>query len=280
MRFLQFILSHSIFISFCAAALCMQTNILLHIPHDVNIYGFILCSTLCSYNFYWLLSKFYFSDRKLTSAFAKRHLSFIVIFIAAGAGMLFFLLNLWHLLPYIFGGLLLTLLYSLPLWPFSFAVKLQKAGFFKTTLLALTWAYVTVILPAADALHTESRPVLALLITRFCFMLLLCIIFDMRDISVDKMHGLRSLATDLSRRTLSIIINIVFLCFLISGLLVRVYFHDNLQMAFFMLTGFITYFVYRLSLKPQGYIFYYFLVDGLMLISAAGTFAAAALQSS
>jgi hypothetical protein len=42
-------------------------------------------------------------------------------------------------------------------------------------------------------------------------------------------------------------------------------------MIFFLLTGGIAFFVYRLSLKPQGYIFYYFLVDGLMLISAAGT---------
>ena len=271
MKVLQFILSHSIFISICAAALCMQTNILLHIPHDVNIYGLILCSTLCSYNFYWLLSKFYFSSRTISLAFARKHFSFIVIFVVAGAGMLFFLLQNFYLLPYIFGGLLLTLLYSLPLWPFRFAVQLQKAGFFKTTLLALTWAYVTVILPAAGVLHTEATPVLALLLTRFCFMLLLCIIFDMRDISVDKMHGLRSLATDLSKRTLSIIINIAFIFFFISGLLVRVYFHDNLQMIFFLLTGGITFFVYRLSLKPQGYIFYYFLVDGLMLISAAGT---------
>jgi hypothetical protein len=279
MKILQFILSHSIFISICAAALCLQANILLHLPHNLNIYGFILCSTLCSYNFYWLLSKFYFSNRIVSLAFVKRHFSFMLLFTLAGAGMIFFLLRIWDLLPYIVGGICLTLLYSLPLWPLPISKKLQKAGFFKTTLLALTWAYVTTILPAARVLHTETAPVLALLTTRFCFMLLLCTIFDMRDISVDKMHGLRSLATDLSKRTLSVIINIVFICFFISGLLVRFYFHDNLQMVFFLLTGIITFFVYRLSLKPRGYIFYYFLVDGLMLISAAGTWIAAALQS-
>ena len=278
MKILQFILSHSIFISFCAAALCLQADILLHLPHNVNIYGFILCSTLCSYNFYWLLSKFYFSNRLVSRAFVKRHFSFVVLFTLAGAGMFFFMLRIWDLLPYIIGGICLTLLYSLPLWPFSFSKKLQKAGFFKTTLLALTWAYVTTILPAARVLHTETAPVLALLAARFFFMLLLCTIFDMRDISVDKMHGLRSLATDLGKRTLGIIITIVFICYLISGLLVRFYFHDDLQMAFFLLTGIITFFVYRLSLKPRGYIFYYFLVDGLMLISAAGTWMAAALQ--
>ena len=277
MKILQFILSHSIFISICAAALCLQADVLLHLPHDVNIYGFILCSTLCSYNFYWLLSKFYFSNTIVSLAFAKRHFSFIVLCAIAGAGMIFFLLRILDLLPYIVGGIFLTLLYSLPLWPLSFATKLQKAGFFKTTLLALTWAYVTTILPAVRVLHTETAPVLALLAARFFFMLLLCTIFDMRDISVDKMHGLRSLATDLSKRTLSVIINIVFICYLISGLLVRFYFHDDLQMVFFLLTGIITFIVYRLSLKPQGYIFYYFLVDGLMLISAAGTLIGAAL---
>jgi hypothetical protein len=30
--------------------------------------------------------------------------------------------------------------------------------------------------------------------------------------------------------------------------------------------------VYKLSLKPKGYIFYYFLVDGLMLLSAAASY--------
>jgi len=41
MRWLQFILSHSIFISICAAALCYQTFELLHIPFNYFIYGLV-----------------------------------------------------------------------------------------------------------------------------------------------------------------------------------------------------------------------------------------------
>jgi len=36
----------------------------------------------------------------------------------------------------------------------------------------------------------------------------------------------------------------------------------------FLITGGFVWWVYTLSLKNQGYLFYYFLVDGLMLVSA------------
>lgn len=274
MRFLHFILSHSIFIALCAAGLCYQTVTLLHLSHEKNIYGFIFFSTLCGYNFYWLLSKYYFSDRKLNTAFLKRHFSFLLLFVIAAAGTAFFFVRIIDRWPVILIGMLLTLSYSLPLWPFSFAKKLQKAGFFKTTLLSLTWAYVTVALPAAGLISSMLMPVAALFLARFFFMLLLCIIFDMRDISIDKMHGLHSLATDLSRKMLDLIVLMVFILYIAAGILVRYYFHDNAQVVSFIVTGLIVVLVYRFSLKPRQYIFYYFLVDGLMLISAAGTYIA------
>lgn len=274
MRFLHFILSHSIFIACCAAGLSCQTNILLAGNADLNVAGFIFFSTLCGYNFYWLMSKFYFSDRRLNSIFFKRHWSFFLLFGLSGAGILFFLLRLWFLLPYICIGGLLTLLYSLPLWPFGFSKYLQRAGFFKTTLLSLTWAYVTVVLPAVSVPFIKLMPVAILFCARFSFMLLLCIIFDMRDISVDKMHGLHSLATDVGKRSLDIIINLAFFLYVFAGMMVRYYFKDDMQIIAFAFTGLLVWIVYRLSLKPRKYIFYYFLVDGLMLISAAFTWIA------
>lgn len=274
MRFLRFILSHSIFIACCAAALCLQTNILLHIPNNTDIFCFVFFSTLCSYNFYWLLSKFYFSERKFDTLFFKKNMNFFLLFFIATAGTLFFLTNLKSVYIYVIGAVALTLLYSLPLWPFAFSKKLQQAGFLKTILLSFTWAYVTTLIPAAIVLPGYIIPVLILFIARFFFMLLLCTIFDMRDIALDKMHGLHSLATDVGKMKLKIIIVFVFLFYIFAGLLLRFYFKENAQMTAFIITGFIVWAVYRLSLKPRGYIFYYFLVDGLMLISALATFVA------
>ena len=274
MRFLHFILSHSIFIAFCALGLCYQTALVLHIQNDFNLYAFVFFSTICSYNFYWLLSKFYFTDRKIYVGFIKTHLSFVIIFILAFVATFYFLFKLPSLIPYVLGGVFFTLLYSLPLWPFKFAKSLQKVGFFKTVLLAFTWAYITTILPAVNLLETNVLLVCVLLAARFCFMLLLCIIFDKRDITVDKSHGLHSLATDTAPKTLDSIIYIVFISYFIVGLLLRYHFNDKPQMFAFLITGGFVWWVYTLSLKKQGYLFYYFLVDGLMLVSATGSFIA------
>lgn len=274
MRFLHFILSHSIFIACCAMALCYQTNVLLHLPQNANLYGFVFFSTICSYNFYWLLSKFYFSDRKLDVLFFKRHISFVCIFLLATSGTLYFLFSLPAILPFIITAVFLTLLYSLPLWPFVALKKLQPLGFFKTVLLSLTWAYTTTFLPASSMLYQNILPVALLFTARFCFMLLLCIIFDKRDISIDKLHGLRSLATDLSQQQLNTIIHIVFLCYFVMGLILRYHFNDKPQMFAFLITGAFVWQVYNLSLKKRAYLFYYFLVDGLMLVTALGTFIA------
>ncbi len=274
MRFLHFILSHSIFIALCAVGLCYQTSLLLHVAHSSFIYLFVFFSTICSYNFYWLLCKWYFDATKLAVTFFKRHLSFFIIFLVALLGVCYSLFHILLLIPYVFLGMFFTLLYSLPLWPFAFSKKLQRLGFFKTVLLAFTWTYVTTILPAMSLLVNDFFTIVLLFAARFFFMLLLCIIFDKRDVTVDKTHGLHSLATDTHSDKLNVIVNIVFVAYFIMGLVLRYQFNDKPQMFAFLITGGFVWFVYTLSRKKQGYLFYYFLVDGLMLISAVGSYLA------
>ena len=274
MKWLQFILSHSIFISFCAFALCCQSFQLLHIPINFFICWLIFFSTLSSYNFYWLISKYHFSDDKNPGYFLQKHFSNVFFFLIAALGLLYNLYLLQQLLPSVIIAVLLTLLYSIPLWPVKQLEFTRKAGFLKTGLLAFTWAYVTVIIPAQQGILISSLSVGLLFAARFLFMLMLCIIFDSRDINVDKIHSLRSLATDVSRQTLAVIMTIAFIFYLANGFLLRYYFDDTAQVIAFFITGIVVLLVYRLSLKKQNYFFYYFLVDGLMLFSAAATFVA------
>lgn len=273
MRWLQFLLSHSIFIAFCAVALCWQTDIILHLEPDYWLYSFVLFSTLSSYNFYWLLSKYSFSGTSLPALIHKNR-SYLFLFFVALLGMLVAFAQLIYLSWHILVAIILTLLYALPLFPFAFAKTLRKAGFIKTSLLAFTWSYVTVVLPSADNFFVADRVVLLLLAARFCFMLMLCSIFDRRDIKIDKMHGLHSLATDVGQHALKIIMIICFVGYLTAGILVRQYVADNWQLIAFCITAVILWIVYRLSLKKQGYHFYYFVVDGLMLLSAFLSFLA------
>jgi 4-hydroxybenzoate polyprenyltransferase len=277
MRWLHFILSYSIFSSLCAMALCYQSFTLLHIRPDAFVYVFIFFSTLSSYNFYWLISKYTFSKQATFSRFIKNNLLYIFFFLLAGMGMMVSLYFLPQVYPHVAIAIVLTLLYSLPLWPFKFSVFLRKAGVLKTILLAFTWAYVTVIIPAVPVLFTEGKAVIILMTARFFFMLMLCSIFDRRDKKIDEIHALRSLATEVSQRTLHAIMILTFIVYLAAGFLVRYHFSDNNQLFAFLITGLVVWWVYRLSLKEQGYIFYYFLVDGLMLFSAGTTFIATLL---
>jgi 4-hydroxybenzoate polyprenyltransferase len=277
MRALHFILSHSIFVACCAVALCFQTNILLHISHNKNLYGVIFFSTLCSYNFYWLLSKFYFSNRKFDSLFIKKQFTFFLIFLVAAIGTCYFVWKLSSLLPYILIGVFFTLLYSLPLWPFLFSKKLQHAGFFKTILLSLTWAYVTTFLPVLNISNTNFTPTLSVILlfaVRFFFMLLLCIIFDTRDISIDKIHGLHSLATDVGKKKLLIILALVYILHIFTALVFCFYYANVAQAIAFILVGIVFWMMYVQSLKNNDYVFYYFGVDGLMLLSTVGSYVA------
>lgn len=274
MRWLQFILSHSIFISICAAALCYQTFQLLHLPPNNFIYGLVFFATLSSYNFYWLISKYHFSDSGSLFPFVLKHISNFTIFIFAGIGLLFCLYFLPAIIPVISVSVLLTLLYSLPLWPVKKFKLIRKAGFLKTVLLAFTWTFVTIMIPVQQVILFSNRSLGLLFIARFLFMLMLCVIFDSRDIKIDKIHSLRSLATDVSRKALQIIMAIVFVLYLAAGFLLRYYFDDHAQLIAFLITGLVTLLVYRLSQKKQGYLFYYFLVDGMMLFSAAATYLA------
>lgn len=273
MRLLFFILSHSIFIAICAVALCFQTALLLHINLTGWLYSFVFFSTLCSYNFYWLLSGFAFSGQPVKLFFKKYQTNIIVFFIAA-IGLLFSLPHISNLLPVIILGLFFTLLYTIPLLPFKALQFARKAGLLKTLLLAFTWAFVTVYIPYRQVPTASSLTLLLLFNNRFLFMLMLCIIFDARDTKVDKIRGLQSLTTLVAPLTIRYIMGAVFIAYIINGVVFRIFYNEPMQIIALFVTGIVAAVVYFFSLIKQGYFFYYFLVDGLMLFSAMAAYVA------
>lgn len=275
MKWLQFILSHSIFVALCAAALCWQTGLLLHLPDDIYLYGFVFFSTLCSYNFYWLISQYYSSPtgQSAIDLLIKKPVQLFIFFVAAtGVAWCFFLsgLNIGIVVP----GILLTLLYAVPLMPYRFLHFTRKLGVLKTILLAFTWTYVTACIPVMHHHGELTDTSLFIISRRFLFMLMLCIIFDSRDVAVDKIRGMRSLATDLSPRTLRLLI--IFLFILLFGtnfayVWAGISIPHTIALQVSTIALLITYFYSR---RKQGYFYYYFFVDGIMLFSAVATFVA------
>jgi hypothetical protein len=278
MRCLHFIVSHSIFIAICAVALCFKTALLLHGNLSVYLYAVVFFSTICSYNFYWLLSGYIFSGQAL-QLFFKQHYSNIIVFAIAAAGLLFSLFKIPGLLPVTGVAMLLTLLYAVPLLPFKIFYFTRKAGLLKTFLLAFTWAFVTVYIPCKAAPAGNNITLLMLFSNRLIFMLLLCIIFDARDTNIDKIRGLQSLTTVLKPVTVRYVMILLFIAYIINGIIFRIYYNQAYQIIPLFITGAATAFIYFLSQKKQGYFFYYFLVDGLMLFSAIMAYAASVFSN-
>ncbi len=273
MKLLHFIVSHSIFIATCAVALCFQTAIMLRINLSFYLYAFIFFSTVCSYNFYWLVSGYSFASQSLY-LFLKRHYTNAIVFIFATAGLLFSILKIPELLPVICAGLLLTLLYAVPLLPFKFFNFTRKAGLLKTFLLAFTWAFVTVYIPYRQAQTSNAVALVMLFNNRLIFMLMLCIIFDARDTNIDKIRGLQSLTTILKPTTVKYLMVALFVVYILNGIIFRVYYNQPVQIIPLLATAAATAVVYFFSQKKQNYFFYYFLVDGLMLFSAIAVYVA------
>ena len=274
MKWLHFILSHSIFIAVCAVAMCLQTTTLLQIDTDKWLLGFVFFATLFSYNAYWLLSKRVLGAVFYQLLFLKKEWRKIVLLAIYAAAVLICFIQSQLTFTLIWPALVLNILYIIPLLPVKSLSFAKRLGFLKTILLAISWAYVTAFLPLLRPAFLLTYTEIAVLINRFLFMLVLCVLFDSRDISVDKVRGLHSIATDLKPRQLQFLIIVLFILLAASTYLLQYFGMDLLQVAALQLAGLATLYLYYLSNKKRGYFFYYFFVDGLMLFSAAATYVA------
>lgn len=274
MKWLHFILSHSIFIAFCALALTFQTALLLQLHVEPFVYGFIFFATLCSYNFYWVISKLSFTSKGNLQATLKKQGTAFLVLLVSSAGMLYCFVRSSLPVHLTLMAICLTVLYAIPLLPVPFLKFTRRAGVLKTILLAFTWAFVTVLLPLQKDLLSLNHAGVFIFSRRFLFMLMLCIIFDNRDKDMDKIRGLRSLATDLGPVTLRMLIYCIFLLLFVSNFFFRNYGISLSQSVALQVSTLALLIVYFYSNKKQGYLFYYFFVDGMMIFSALATYIA------
>ena len=265
-RLFYFILSHSIFIAFCASALSFQTGLLARISVNCYLLGFIFFATLCGYNAYWLISRYSFSSITLRSLFVAASSS-IFVFISALVGTLFCYFQLNFVFINLAIAVILFVLYLLPILPFKNLGWIKSVGILKTILLAFAWTIITTLIPLQVPLWSMKPLISLLFIHRLLFMLLLCIIFDSRDLAIDKIRGLHSMATVFNPLLIHILIVFIF-----TGYMSVNYFmlEEGIGIAHFIslsFIGLITLIMYILSLQKRGYLFYYFGVDGLMFFS-------------
>jgi 1,4-dihydroxy-2-naphthoate octaprenyltransferase len=106
------------------------------------------------------------------------------------------------------------------------------------------------------------------ILARFFLIYAICILFDLRDREDDKRAGIRSLITYLSKRSVYILFALTLLFFAIATVWMLQYNYPLQSIIILLVPGFIVACLYKYSKTNFSDILYYFVLDGLMALSA------------
>lgn len=161
---------------------------------------------------------------------------------------------------------IVSVLYSFPAFHLQRrSYSLREIPFVKIFLIVIVWSVTTVVLPAVQMdVSWKGIPVLLVFAERFIFLFALAILFDVRDMELDKRSRLKTIPVIMGKRN-SILasIGLLFLFFAIS--LIHYASFSPILLPAFIISTFITFiFIMYTRLKPIPY-FHYRLFDGTLL---------------
>ena len=267
-KFFEFIFFSSIFISLCAVALCIETNLLLHLPlNEFSFYSFIFGATLLQYNLHYLFKKpaGKSSDRLAWSQMNKTTHCLLITTGIIPVIMSLFSFGIYQFI-FLFVSGIITLLYTVPVLPFKSKKRIKDFGILKIVTLALIWTLVTVWFPAGQEANTGSFQLI--FAGRFIFIFILCLVFDMRDVGVDSIENIRTIPLIAGRQNAYRIIYFFLLLFILISLLQYFSTKNFIQFNAMLISAFATFFVVKISRKQHSDFFYLACIDGMMLLQA------------
>jgi 4-hydroxybenzoate polyprenyltransferase len=145
---------------------------------------------------------------------------------------------------------------------------LRKVAYGKTILLAAVWMYVTTVLPIVISTGKWSPDYSFFTLSRFFLIYAICILFDYRDREDDKAAGIRSMITYFSERGITKLFFLSLALFALFTLWLLMDDYSLRDVILLLIPGFILALLYnhaKLNLSDD---LYYFVLDGLMMLSA------------
>ena len=266
----EFILFSSIFIAACAVALSIETNLLFHLPlNNLSFYCFVFGATIVQYNLHYLVKTTAVKNsQRLSWSLKNKNLHTILFTI----GCIFILISLFSFklrhfyILSILGAI--AFLYSFPALPFGKRKRIKDYGFLKIITLALLWTLVTVWFPVND-IPVNKMLYLFIFIKRFVFMFVLCLLFDVRDIDVDRKENIKTLPVALGeKKSYDIALMVLVLFLVLSGAQYFLFPEAGIFIAMILSTV-ATFITVELSKKINSDFFYLAGIDGMMLLQAA-----------
>lgn len=270
----NFFIFSSVYIALCALLMFWQTDTILGLQWDcrsyddyINYYAFVFFSTICSYNFHWYLTPADYSASERILWGARHKTLQLALCAIGGLGALYYAWQLKHHWLPLSGGAVLTFLYSAPKLPQRAFVWLRKIAVGKTLFLTFVWTYVTTVLPVLISCSPVTPAMIYFSLHRFFLIYAICILFDYRDVESDKQQGIRSLITWLPANQLFRIYYFSLLLAAVTALLLLQH-TTVVEVGTLLVPVIITALLTRNARTNRSDYMYYFVLDGLMMLSA------------
>jgi hypothetical protein len=274
--FKTFLCYSSIWIAICAYSLCIITLLSFEITIEEAILHpssiIVLGGTLIIYSIHNLYKSIlptnnHYTNRQTWSK--KNKYTILSLLIIGGILCIYHLPHLTIeniLVICILGGI--STLYTLPLWIGKIhLMPLRQYGLIKPFLLALVWIGVTVLFPLTF-LNITIQDIQSSIIIEWLYrtymMLLLCIIFDIKDKKIDNYNNIHTLAVRFPKQ-LNITLNTINIG--ISILMVFIYLHLHaIKILPYLIASCCLLNIIQASNKPQNELFFVWNVDGIIFL--------------
>lgn len=245
-----------------------QTALLFNLSFPLALYVFVFSGSVCSYNFHWYLTppEIPRSSYKLRWNLANRNLHFILFVLGLLSAGIMILLLLEHWLWFGFTAFF-TFLYSAPMINHPLTKWLRQIAIGKTIFLAFAWTHVTAMLPVLIEAKSLTMDHGVFVINRFFFIYSICIVFDRRDVETDRKAGVKSLITYFNEKGVDRLFWTSLIVVFITGFLLLKWF-SFIDVIILLLPAIGMGLLYEHSKKNTSDYLYYFLLDGLMAVSA------------
>jgi len=268
-KFTDFILFSSIFISLCAVAMCIETNILLGLPlNNFSFYCFVFGATLAQYNMHYLAKTIAVKNsQRLAWSQNKKQLHLVLVIV--GMVLILFSFFSFHLKHFIIlaclGGI--SFLYSFPFLPFDKKRRIKDYGFLKIMTITLLWTLVTVWFPV-NSMAFDKYLFFFVFVKRFVFMFILCLLFDIRDIDIDSEEKINTLAVKLGKKKSYLISYLLLIVFIILVFAQYFYLPQPGFLIAMLISGVATFITVEVSKKNNSDYVFLAGIDGMMLFQA------------
>jgi 4-hydroxybenzoate polyprenyltransferase len=222
---------------------------------------------MCSYNLHWYFSVHASDQRNRVLWTQQYRFMHLFLFIGGLFGASFFGLFLLDFWPWIGLAGLLSFLYTAPKIPFPLFQRMKKIAYGKTIYLAAVWLYVTSILPIVVSSISWSSDFIWFILSRFFLMYANCILFDLRDREADIKDGIRSMVTSINQMGIRILFVCSIFLFILFSFMAKNGQNQWYEIAVLLFPGILLAVLYGYFKRHQSDYTYYFLLDGLLILS-------------